>query len=204
MAALAAFGKQGQRTWGGRFLGRGSADRVKLPGPRPARRWKILLAASGLLVASFLAGLWYTTTSSFQNYVHRRMVSEIERITGGRAEVGSFHVVPFHLQVEIRNITVHGMEEPSDVPLLHADSVVGQVKVISFLRTQFGFESLTLERPVVHVTIGPDGSTTNIPSVRELPTGSGPSSVEQLFALSIDRLSLHDGQLIWADRKIPL
>ncbi len=72
-----------------------------------------------------LAGLWYTTTNSFQNYVHRRMVREIERITGGQAEIGSFHVVPFHLQVEIRNITVHGKEAPTDVPLLHADSVVG-------------------------------------------------------------------------------
>jgi translocation and assembly module TamB len=177
---------------------------VKAPGPRPARWWKYLLIATGVLVASLLAGLWYTTTSSFQNYVHRRMVGEIERITGGRAEIGSFHVVPFHLQVEIRNITVHGMEDPTDVPMLHADSVVGQVKVISFLRTQFGFESLTLERPIVHVMIGPDGSTTNIPSIRELPTSSGSSPVEELFALSADRLSVHDGQLIWADRKIPL
>jgi len=177
---------------------------VKAPGPRPARWWKYLLIATGVMVASLLVGLWYTTTSSFQNYVHRRMVGEIERITGGRAEIGSFHVVPLHLQVEIRNITVHGMEDPSDVPLLHADSVVGQVKVISFLRTQFGFESLTLERPIVHVTVGRDGSTTNIPSVRELPSGSGPSPIEELFALSADRLSVHDGQLIWANQKIPL
>ena len=177
---------------------------MKAPGPRPVRWWKYLLIATGVTVASLLAGLWYTTTSSFQNYVHRRMVGEIERITGGRAEIGSFHVVPFHLQVEIRNITVHGREEPTDIPLLHADSVVGQVKVISFLRTQFGFESLALERPTVHVAIGPDGSTTNIPSIRELPAGSGPSTVEELFALSADRLSVHEGQLIWADQKIPL
>src|SRR5215469_10840681 len=132
------------------------------------------------------------------------MVAEIERITGGRAEIGSFHVVPFHLQVEIRNITVHGTEAPTDVPLLHADSVVGQVKVISFLRTQFGFESLILEHPIVHVIVAPDGSSTNIPSVRELPGGSGPSPIEELFSLSIDRLSVHNGELIWADRRIPL
>ena len=177
---------------------------MKAPGVRPARWWKYLLIATGVMAALLLAGLWYSTTSSFQNYVHRRMVGEIERITGGRAEIGSFHVVPFHLQVEIRNITVHGREEATDIPLLHADSVVGQVKVISFLRTQFGFESLALERPIVHVAIGPDGSTTNIPSVQELPAGSGPSPVEELFALSADRLSVHDGQLIWADQKIPL
>ena len=131
------------------------------------------------------------------------MVKEIERITGGQAEIGSFHVVPFHLQAEIRNITVHGKEAPTDVPLLHADSVVGQVKVISFLRTQFGFQSLILERPVVHVVVGPDGST-NIPALRQLPAASGPSPVEQLFALSIDHLSVRNGELQWADQKIPL
>lgn len=177
---------------------------MKQAAARPPRWWKYLLITTGVLVVILLAGLWYTTTNSFQNYVHRRMVSEIERITGGRAEIGKFHVVPFHLQVEIRNITVHGTEGPAEIPLLHADSVVGQVKVISFLRTQFGFQSLTLERPIVHVMIAPDGSATNIPVIRQLLGGSGASSVEELFALSIDHLSVHDGELIWADRKIPL
>ena len=171
---------------------------------RPARWWKYLLAAGGVLVLAILAGLWYTTTSSFQNYVHRRMVSEIERMTGGRAEIGKFHVVPFRLQVEIRDITVHGKEAPSDVPLLHADSLIGQVKVISFLRTQFGFESLTLEHPVAHVIIAPDGSATNIPAIQEIPTAAGPSVTEELFALSIDHLSVHNGEFLWADQKIPL
>jgi len=177
---------------------------VKPRAARPPRWWKYILITAGILVIAVLAGLWYTTTNSFQNYVHQRMVKEIERITGGRAEIGSFHVVPFHLQAEIRNITVHGKESPKDAPLLHADSVVGQVKVISFLRTQFGFQSLTLERPVIHVVIGPDGSTTNIPSLQQLPPGSGPSPVEELFALSIDHLSVRNGELLWADQKIPL
>jgi uncharacterized protein involved in outer membrane biogenesis len=177
---------------------------VKQPAARSRRRWKYLLIFPAMLVVGLLAGVWYSTTNSFQNYVHRRMVSEIEHITGGRAEIGSFHVIPFRLQVEIRNITVHGTEAPTEIPLLHADNLVGQVKVISFLRTEFGFESLALERPIMHVIIGPDGATTNIPSVRELPRASGPSPVEELFALSINRLSVRNGVLIWADRKIPL
>ena len=174
------------------------------PGARARRWWKYLLITAGVIVVALLAGLWYTTTNSFQNYVHRRMVHEIERMTGGKAEIGSFHVVPFRLQVEIRNITVHGKEAPTDVPLLHADSVAGQVKVISFLRTQFGFQSLIIERPVVHVVVGPDGSTTNIPVLRELPVASGPSPVEELFAVSMDHLSVRNGELLWADQKIPL
>ncbi len=150
-----------------------------------------------------LGGLWYTTTDSFQTYVRSRMVAEIERITGGRAEVGSFHIVPFHMQVEVRNITVHGKEAATDAPLVHVDSLVAQVKVISFLRTEFGFHSVILDHPVVHIAIGPDG-TTNIPAPQGVQKPSENTPVEQLFALSIDHLSVRNGELLWADRKIPL
>ncbi len=174
------------------------------PAARRRRWWKYLLIASGAGFLLLLVGLWYTTTSSFQAYVRRRMVAEVERITGGRAEVGSFHVVPFHMQVEVRNITVHGKEAPTDVPLAHADSLIAHMKVISFLRTEFGFTSLALEHPVVHIIIGPDGATTNIPALPVLPESSGTARVEQLFALSIDHLLVSNGELLWADQKIPL
>ena len=173
------------------------------PAARPRRWWKYLLITSGLGLLAALAALWYTTTQSFQAYVRRRMISEVERITGGRAEIGSFHVVPFHLQVEVRNITVHGKESASDVPLAHADSLLAQVKVISFLRTEFGFYSVILEHPVVHIAVGQDG-TTNVPAPREARPRSESTAIEQLFSLSIDHLSVRNGELLWADQRIPL
>ena len=203
LAAISAFRKQGECARFYRIRERWSADAVTEPAARPRRWWKYLLIASGVAVVAFLAALWYTTTDSFQAYVRRRMVAEVERITGGRAEIGSFHVVPFHLQVEVRNITVHGKESPADVPLAHADSLLAQVKVISFLRTEFGFYSVILEHPVVHVAIGPDG-TTNVPAPPEPQNTSENSPIEQLFALSIDHLSVRNGELIWADQRIPL
>src|SRR4029077_14003268 len=124
--------------------------------------------------------------------------------TGGRAEVGSFHVVPFHLQVEVRNINVHGKEGPAEVPLAHGDSLLAQLKIISFLRTEFGFYSLVLEHPVVHIAIGPDGATTNIPALRVVPAGNGAEQLHRLFELSIDHLSIRNGELLWGDQKIPL
>lgn len=173
------------------------------PAARPRRWWKYLLILVGTGLIAALAGLWYTTTNSFQAYVRRRMVAEIERITGGRAEIGSFHVVPFHMQVEVRNITVHGSEAPNDIPLAHADHLVAHFKVISFLRAEFGFHSMSLEHPVVHVVVAPDG-TTNIPAPKTPERPSDASPVEPLFALSIDHLSMRNGELLWADRKIPL
>ncbi len=172
------------------------------PAPKPRRRRKFLLIGLGSVVLLLLVGIWYTTTSSFQNYVRQRMIEELERISGGRAEIGSFHVVPFQLQVEVRDITIHGAEPQGDLPLFHADHLVAQVKVISFLRTEFGFYSLSLEHPVVHVAVAPDG-TTNIP-VRKALAQSRKDPIDQLFALSIDHLYLRNGQLLWADRQIPL
>jgi translocation and assembly module TamB len=175
---------------------------VNEPVARPRRGWKYALAVFGAGLVLLLGGLWYTTTDSFQAYVRRRLITEVERITGGRAEIGSFHVVPFHMQVEVRDITVRGTEPPGDVPLAHADHLFAKVKVISFLRTEFGFSSLSLEHPVVHIAIAPDG-TSNIPRPKVLET-SEKTPVAQLFALSIDRLSVHNGEFLWEDQKIPL
>jgi translocation and assembly module TamB len=170
---------------------------------KPRRRWRYVLFAAGGGLALFLAALWYTSTASFQNYVRRKVVAEVERITGGHAEIGSFHVVPFHMQVEVRDITVRGRESPNDPPLVHADHLIAHVKVISFLRAEFGFHSLTLDHPVVHVAIAPNGST-NVPGPAVAPPPSEKVPVEQLFALSIDHLSVRNGEFYWGDKKTTL
>ena len=173
------------------------------PAARPPRWWKFLLLIIAAGMVAIVAALWYSTTDSFQAFVRRRVVAEVERLTGGRAEIGSFHVVPFHMQVELRNFTVHGKEAPNEPPLAHVDSLVAKLKVISFLRTEFGFYSVVLENPLIHIEIAQDG-VTNVPALKLREKPSEPTPIEQLFALSIDHLSVHNGELLWADRKIPL
>ncbi|HXP16455.1 MAG TPA: hypothetical protein VN868_05100, partial [Terriglobales bacterium] len=73
---------------------------MKEAGEKPGRRgvWKFLLwvVLAGL---TGLAGLgWYSTTESFRTLVRQRLIATLERITGGRVELASFHVVPFHFQ----------------------------------------------------------------------------------------------------------
>jgi len=166
------------------------------------RWWKYLLIVGGTGILLIGIALWYVTTDSFQNYVRGKMVAEVERITGGHAEIGSFHVIPFRAQIEIRDITIHGTEARTDVPLFHADHLFAHMKVSSFLRAQFGFHSLSLEHPVVHVAVAADGMT-NIPA-RPTPAHPTVDSIEQLFELSITHLIVKDGELLWADKKIPL
>jgi translocation and assembly module TamB len=168
----------------------------------PARRrwWKyLLLFAAGVLVA-IACLLVYINTDSFQLLVRRRIIAEVDRITGGRTEIASFHTTPFRLQVELRDITVHGRESATQVPLAHADRIVARLKIISLLRSEFAFREVILEQPVIHVAFYSDGST-NFP---EKKSTSIHTTIEQLFALSIDRFEARRGRLIWDDQTVPL
>jgi len=169
--------------------------------PRRRRLWRSLLTAvlAGLLLVSLLA--WFTTTNSFQAMVRQRLVTEVEKITGGRVELGGFHSIPFRFQVDVRDLTIHGREAIGDVPYVHVDRLTARVKLISVLGAEFGFSSVVLERPVVHVIIYPDG-TTNQPGPKLPRNGKDP--VEQLFSLSIGRLEVREGEFFWNDQRFPL
>jgi translocation and assembly module TamB len=170
--------------------------------PRWRRIGKYLLSLflAGLLVLGGLA--WYVTTNSFQAMVRRRLVAEIEKITGGRVELGSFHTTPFRLRVEVRDLTIHGREKADEVPYAHVARVMAQIKIISALGFEFGFHSLILDHPVIHIVIYPDGSTNQL--TPKLTTASGETAVERLFRLSIGQLEVRRGEVLWNDQEIPV
>jgi translocation and assembly module TamB len=165
-------------------------------------KWKILLIAAATFCVAALGLFFYVNTTSFQAMVRRRLIAEVERITGGRAEIGSIHTTPFRLQADVRDITVHGREASGDVPLAHVDRIVARLKISSLLRSELAFGEVILEQPIVHVAFYADGST-NFPPRKPL-SSSNKTPVEQLFALSIDHFELRRGQLLWNDRNIPL
>src|ERR1041384_4151260 len=163
------------------------------------RKLSQYLVLACLLLLLFLSSLvWFTTTEFFQHMVRGRLIAAIERATGGRVELGSFHVVPLRFEVGIRDLTIHG-RETSGAPYVHVDSVIATVNLSSVLGAKIGFHVLTLQHPVVRILFYPDGST-NQPS----PQASAGVDFEQLFAISIDRLDIKRGELIWQDEKLPL
>jgi translocation and assembly module TamB len=172
------------------------------PKTRRRRLWKYLLFT--VLASLLLLGglVWYTTTDSFQAMVRHRVVAELERITGGRVDLGGFYTTPFRFRVEARDLTIHGREQAGEVPYAHVDRLIAQVKIISILETEFGFNSIVLERPVVHIILYPDG-TTNQPEPK-LTSASAKTPLEQLFSLSINRLEVRRGEFLWGDQRIPL
>lgn len=170
------------------------------PAPRWRGLWKYLLIAGAAAVVLIGCFAWYATTQSFQTMVRQRLIAELERVSGGRVELGGFHTVPFRFEVDVRNLTIHGREQPGDVPYAHVDRLLARVKLISVLGAEFGFDSLLLDHPVVHIIVYPDG-TTNQPQPK---AASANPSVERLFSFSISRLEVRGGELLWNDQKIPL
>src|SRR5581483_11443491 len=168
----------------------------------PRKFWRYVAIVFSVL-ALILAGLsWYATTDAFQSRVRRRVVDEIERVTGGKVELGGFHTTPFRFRIEIRNLTIHGKEASSEIPYAHFDRLLARVKIISVLGAEVGFDSLVLEHPVIHIITYPDG-TTNQPAPK-IQRASTETPVEQLFALSIGRLEFRQGVAIWNEKQIPL
>jgi translocation and assembly module TamB len=173
-------------------------------GARPRRRnvWKYLLLvlAGGLILLAAMA--WYATTGSFQALVRHRLVSELQRITGGRVELGGFHVIPFRFRVSVSDLTIHGEEAADQVPFWHVDRLEAKVKLVSVLGAELGFDSLLLEAPVIHIITYPDG-TTNQPQPQARRT-AGENPIEKLFSLSIGRIDVRRGTFLWNERRIPL
>ncbi|PYV78742.1 MAG: hypothetical protein DMG96_06605 [Acidobacteria bacterium] len=152
----------------------------------------LLLVSSGLL--------WYTTTESFQRMVRGRVIADLESATGGRVELGSFHVIPLRFQVEVRGLTIHGREAPDQVPYAHVESLLATVNLSSVLGARISFHSLTLNRPVIHIMFYPDGSS-NQPVPQQK---NGTVDFEHLFSVSIARLDVHQGELLYQDSRVPL
>ena len=167
--------------------------------PRSRTLRIILLASAATPLLAVLLITWYVHTSSFQNMVHRRLVSALERMTGGRVELGKFIVVPFRFRVEAHDLTIHGKEAPGDVPYAHVDHLIANIKIISVFEREFGFHSLVLDHPVVHIIIYPDG-TTNQPT----PEVKAKAPVDELFSLAIARLQVLRGELLWQQERLPL
>ena len=128
---------------------------------KPERRkiWKYLLCAGpGGCFGDGKPGL-VQHHGFFPDAGARAFIATLERMTGGRVELGSIHVVPFHFQLEVRDLTIHGREGAAEIPYFHASSLMAQVKILSLLRTELGLNYVVLDHPVIHIILYSDGTT---------------------------------------------
>lgn len=163
--------------------------------------WRIVLVLAVLVVLLAAGIIWYAHTSRFENQVRNKVVAELERATGGHVELGAFHWHLLHLAFTADDLTIHGLEGPSEIPYAHVDRLYVRVKIISFFRREIGLNYLEADHPVIHLIVYPDGST-NQPHPKVHEEGNKPA-IDTIFDLAVDRTEVRDGMAIVNQRATP-
>ena len=174
-----------------------------VPPASSAKRHPVLWAIAGVLsiLAIAIAGAsWYATTPAFEALVRARLITTLQKATGGRVELSAFHWRLRNLEFEADDLTIHGLESPGDVPYAHIDHLRVRAKIITLFRPKVGLNILEGQHPVFHLIVYPDGRT-NQPRPK---TQNPKTSVsDTLFDLAVDRTEFANGLLLLNQRAIP-
>src|ERR1051326_2707610 len=123
-------------------------------------RWRRTTIYAVLLAGSLAAGFsLFLNSSAFQNTIRKRVIAELQRITGGQVTIQSSTFRLLSASYEARGITIRGLESPAQSSLIHIDRFMAAAKIGSLLRGQLAMHSLLIEHPEVHLILYQDGNT---------------------------------------------
>ena len=157
------------------------------------KRMALTAAACVTALALILAATVVFTLQSpwFYNKVRQRIVSEVEKATGGQVEVASFRFDWRQLRAEAGGLVVHGTEPAGRPALLRASSVTVGLKLVSLVKRDVDVQYLDVTEPHVYLIVNPDGST-NLPSPKT-PKNPASRPLDPLFQLAAGRFQLRRG-----------
>src|ERR1700734_950033 len=159
------------------------------------------LGLLGLGVVLLVCAVVLVQSAWFRNLVRVRMVSAIERATGGRVEIGSFSYNWRNLTADVQPFVLHGTEPASAPPLFRADKIQIGLKIISALEKKVDIAFLVVESPQLYISISPDGST-NIPRPK-IPQFNQ-NAVEDLLDLHVNHIEIRNGLADYNSWRVPL
>lgn len=162
--------------------------------PPKRRRVARQLTIGTLLVLLFVSLGWYLTSNHFREFIRHRLIAQLEDATGGQVEIARVQWNLSHLRVGIDGLTIHGLEGPGQDPLLQVNHVDASLRFASLLGRQLRLKSLTIDHPVVHLIVYPDGRT-NQPSPRLRGTGGRQVPLDSIFDVAIRDLTVRNGVL---------
>ncbi|MEJ7606782.1 MAG: AsmA family protein [Bryobacteraceae bacterium] len=166
---------------------------------------KITLWIAGIVAALLLilttAALVILPSAWFREKVRARIVTEIETASGGRAEIGAFNFDWQKLTAEIAPFILHGTEPASEPPLLRVESVKVDLKIVSLFKRDIDIASLIIDRPQVNLIVDANG-VSNFPKPK-IERDPKKDPVEQLLELAVQTIVIRNGEIRYADKKIP-
>jgi translocation and assembly module TamB len=171
--------------------------------PRRKRLLVVLTVAVLGLVIIVAAGAWYLSSAHFHDWVRARVETRLAEMTGGRVEIERFDWNLRRLEFDVRNLTIHGLEGPEQAPYLHADRLLVHARIVSLFRRDIALNLVSIEHPVLHLIIYPDGHT-NQPRPKPAAIGTGTAPTQAIFELAIQHAEIRNGVLMVNDRAAPL
>jgi translocation and assembly module TamB len=164
-------------------------------------RWAAYTGAVAALLIAVLVGslAWYASTPAFTAHVHQVVVDVLERATGGRVEMGSFRWSVRHFTIDVDDLTIHGKEDPGEIPYFHVRHLILDASLLTFLTPRIRLTSLLAVSPTFHLIVSPDG-TTNQPQPRVTSSEPLPRT---LLNMAIEQTRIEDGLVLVNDRKVP-
>jgi len=174
------------------------------PRPRRLRRFFLrhlpLATAAGAVLLAVSALMVYVWASSalFEGIVRNRLVAYLERATGGRVEIASFHWQLLDLEADAGGLLIHGREGSGEAPYAQVADLRAKVSILGFWSPRILLRDLEVSRPAFHLIVYPDGST-NQPQPRK-PRKPGKSALDTLFDLQAGRVSVRQGVLHYDNR----
>ena len=153
-----------------------------------------------LTVLLYGAWWWLLRSEWLRTQLRARAIQEIEKATGGRAELGRLDFDPSLLGARFDRFVLHGTEAASAAPLVLAERIEVGLKVRSLFRRDVDLERIEIVRPRVTVTVDAEGRT-NLPTpvVPRAPSGRGP--VEEFLRLAVDTFVIRDGEFSYDAKK---
>ena len=153
----------------------------------PVLRHKIATAAIGSLMlgwGGFEVGI---RSSWFLDAVSHNVVTRIEQTVGGTVSIDEFRFGDTRLAFEIKGLKISADYDEGDIALVEIPNASAALGWRSLLGGAVVLESLSLQNPVLQVTLGEDGlALVNQASGRALDSG-----------LTVRRFELNGGQLVW-------
>lgn len=154
-----------------------------------------LIAVGSLLVLALIVvvgGIFVLRSNWFFQQVRERVVAELEKSTGGKAELKDFHFDWSTMTAEADGLTIRGTEPAGEEPLFRAAKVVIGLKLISLAERQVDVASVDIAEPRTNLLISADGRT-NIPEPKTPPSGK---SIDQtILDLAVGRFGVQDGTI---------
>lgn len=170
----------------------------------PPKRWKRWLLYAALAVfVPVVTLVAVVQTGLAERWMRGAIVGGLERITGGQVQLGAFRFSFRALRAELDDLTIHGLEPEGAPPLFHAEHILVDIRVLSFLRGKVAPEEVLLDRPAVHLRFDENGRS-NFPGPQLAARPPGEPLQRRIFDVGIRRLRLNNGTLLFNQTRMPL